>query len=263
MLVKDKVAVVTGIGPGMGKEIALILARNGAKLAIGARTFKTVNETAQEIRDMGGEVITATVDLAKEEDCRGIVAQAAEKFGGVDIVVQNGAVVGDGKSVEDADPDMWNYAFAANVMGSVYLYKEALPHMKRRGDGRIILINSGAGNNRPRLGHGPYAATKAALASVVRSIAVEAGAFGVRCNGVHLGAVDGELYRYWVREIGAPRHGMTEEQYDAMYYQEYNPLGYVPLAHEYAGTVLFLASDLSRPLTGQAISVNGGEWMGL
>jgi len=263
MLLRDKVAVITGIGPGMGKEIALLFAQHGAKLAIGARSPKTTEETAAEIRALGGEVVTATVDLAQEASCRAIVDLAAKTFGTVDIVVQNGAVIGDYKSVEDATPEVWRHCFEANVMGSLFLYQQALPYMKAKGDGRVILINSGAGNNRPRLGLAPYGASKAALASLVRSIAVEAGRYGVRCNGVHLGAVDGENYRVWVKEIGAPRYNMSVEEYDDMFYNEYVSLGYIPPAHEYAGTVLFLASDLARPLTGQAISVNGGEWQGL
>jgi NAD(P)-dependent dehydrogenase (short-subunit alcohol dehydrogenase family) len=262
MLVRDKVAIVTGIGPGMGKEIALLLARHGAKLAIGARTTKTVDETAAEIRALGGEVVTATVDLSKEDSCRAIVAQAVKQFGGVDIIVQNGAAVGDYKLVEDADPETWRYVFEANVMGPVYLFKAALPYLKARGDGRVILINSGAGNNRAPMGLAPYAASKGALACLVRSIAVEAGSYGVRCNGVHLGGIDGDNHSNWIKDIAAPAYGMTTEQFMKMRYNEYLPLRYVPTAEECAGIVLFLASDLARPITGQAISVNGGEWFG-
>src|ERR1700752_571894 len=97
MLISGKVAVITGIGPGMGKEIALLFARHGAKLAIGARRPETVDETAAEIRARGGEVITAKVDLTQEASCRAIVAQPVEAYGGVDIVVQNGAMIGDYK----------------------------------------------------------------------------------------------------------------------------------------------------------------------
>jgi NAD(P)-dependent dehydrogenase (short-subunit alcohol dehydrogenase family) len=262
MLIRDKVAVVTGIGPGMGKEIALLLARNGAKLAIGARGAATVAETAAEIRAFGGEVITATTDLSNEESCTAIVRQAAEAFGGVDIVVQNGAAIGDYKLVEDADPATWRYLFEANVMGPVYLYKAALPYMKAKGDGRIILINSGAGINRAPPGLAPYGVSKAGLAGLVRSIALEAGRYGVRCNGVHLGGVDGANHRQWVQNIAAPSYGMTEDQFMEMRYNEYLPMRYVPTAAESAGIVLFLASDLARPITGQAISVNGGEWFG-
>jgi len=260
MLIAGKVAVVTGIGPGMGKEIALLLARNGARLAIGARSTGTVEETAAEIRAMGGEVVTAVTDLASDESCRAIVAQAAEAYGGVDIVVQNGAAIGDYKLVEDADPVVWRNLFEANVMGSVYLFKAALPHMKAAGDGRVILINSGAGINRAPAGLAPYGVSKAGLAGLVRSIALEAGKYGVRCNGVHLGGVDGENHRGWVENIAAPAYGMTPEQFMEMRYNEYLPLRTIPTAEECAGIVLFLASDLARPITGQAFSVNGGEW---
>jgi NAD(P)-dependent dehydrogenase (short-subunit alcohol dehydrogenase family) len=262
LLVKNKVAMVTGIGPGMGKEIALLLARHGAKLAIGARSSKTVDETATEIRALGGEVITAIIDLSSETSCRAMVEQTAEHFGGIDIIVQNGAAIGDYKLVEDADPQVWRAVFEANVMGPVYLFKAALPFLKARGDGRVVLINSGAGNNRAPIGLAPYAASKGALAALVRSIAVEAGAHGVRCNGVHLGGIDGENHAHWVKEIAAPSYGMTTEQFMQMRYNEYLPLRSVPTAEECAGVVLFLASDLARPITGQAISVNGGEWFG-
>jgi NAD(P)-dependent dehydrogenase (short-subunit alcohol dehydrogenase family) len=262
MLVKDKIAVVTGIGPGMGKEIALLLARHGAKLAIGARSPDAVEKTASEIRALGGEVLTATIDLANRASCLSMVARTVETFGGVDILVQNGAAIGDYKLVEDAEPETWRQLFEANVLGSVYLFQAALPSMKARGDGRVILINSGAGNNRTPPGLGPYGVTKAGLAGLVRSIALEAGRHGVRCNGVHLGGVDGDNHRSWIRDVAAPAYGMTAERYIRMRYDEYLPLRYIPTASECAGIVLFLASELARPITGQAFSVNGGEWFG-
>lgn len=262
MLLKDKVAVITGIGPGMGRETALLFARHGAKLVIGARRADTVEQTAADIRQLGGEVITASTDLADAASCEEIVNRAVETFGGVDIVVQNGAASGNFKLVEDADPQVWRDVFETNVMGSVYLFKAALPSMKAKGDGRIILINSGAGINRTPPGLAPYGVTKSGLAGLVRSIAVEAGAYGVRCNGVHLGGIDGKGHRDWIRNIAAPGYDMTEDQYIEMRYNEYLPLRYIPPADECAGVVLFLASDFARPITGQAFSVNGGEWMG-
>jgi NAD(P)-dependent dehydrogenase (short-subunit alcohol dehydrogenase family) len=259
-LVEGKVAVVTGIGPGMGKEIALLLARHGAKLVIGARSAATVDETAYEIRAMGGEVVTQRVDLTDHASCTAIIDKAVAVYGGVDIVVQNGAMVGDFKSVEEADLDVWRQLYEANCLSAVTLFKAALPSMKARGDGRIILINSGGANNRAPHGLASYAASKAALAALVRSIAIEAGAYGIRCNGVHLGGIDGENHRSWLEDIAAPSYGMTTEQFMDVRYNEFLPLRYIPTAEESAGVVVFLASDLARPITGQAISVNGGEW---
>lgn len=183
-----------------------------------------------------------------------------EAYGGVDIIVQNGAAIGDFKRVEDADAQVWRDLYEANVLGPIAIFKAALPSMKARGDGRIILINSGAGNNRAPEGLAPYGASKSALASLVRSIALEAGQYGIRCNGVHLGGVDGKEHRDWINHIAAPSYGMTPEAFMEMRYREYLPLRYIPPPEECAGTVLFLASDLARPVTGQAISVNGGEW---
>jgi len=260
-LVEGKVAVVTGIGPGMGREIALLLARNGAKLVIGARGAAAVDETADAIRALGGAVETQRVDLTDHSSCTAIVEKAAKRFGGVDIVVQNGAMIGDYKRVEEADLDVWRTLYEANCLSAITLYKAALPAMQAKHDGRIVLINSGAGNNRPPIGLAPYAASKAGLASLVRSIAIEAGAYGIRCNGVHLGGIDGENHRIWIEQIAAPAYNMTTEQYLEMRYNEYLPLRTLPTAEEAAGTVLFLASDLARCVTGQAISVNGGEWM--
>lgn len=259
-LIEGKVAVVTGIGPGMGREIALLLARHGAKLVIGARSTAAVDETADEIRAAGGTVETQRVDLTDHASCTAIVDKAIARFGGVDIVVQNGAMIGDYKSIEDADLDVWRQLYEANCLSAITLFKAALPSMKAQHDGRIVLVNSGAGNNRPPPGLASYGASKGALASLVRSIAVEAGAYGIRCNGVHLGGVDGDNHRVWIEQIAAPAYGMTTAQYMEMRYNEYLPLRTIPTAEDSAGTVLFLASDLSRPITGQAISVNGGEW---
>ena len=259
-LLDGKVAVVTGIGPGMGRSIAVQLAQHGAKLVIGARSTEATEKTAQEIRGFGGAVLTQRVDQAEQASVQAFVGRAIDAYGGVDIVVHNGAASGDNKLVEDADLDVWRQLYEANCLSAISLYKAALPSMKARGDGRIILINTGASNNRPHPGLAPYAATKAGLASLVRSIALEAGKYGIRCNGVHLGGIDGENYRNRVEHFTAPARGMTTEQYMEMRYNEYLPLRYVPTADECAGVVVFLASDLARSMTGQAISVNGGEW---
>jgi NAD(P)-dependent dehydrogenase (short-subunit alcohol dehydrogenase family) len=259
MLLKDKIAVITGIGPGLGREIALQFSGNGAKLAIGARSADTLNRVAAEIRDSGGEVITIPTDLTSRESCHAIVEAAIDRFGGVDILVQNGHDAGDWKSVEDADADSWRRIMDTNLFGALHLFQACLPSMKAKGDGRIVFVNSGAGNNRAPVGLSAYGASKAALASLVRSIALENGRHGIRCNGVHMGVIDGGNVRPWF-EAMAKQKGQPIEQYLEEYYDQNLPLRYVPTPQECAGSVLFLASDLARCMTGQAISVNGGEW---
>ncbi len=259
LLSPGKVAVVTGIGPGLGREIALGLAANGAKLAIGARSADQLESVAAEIRTAGGEVIAQRTDLTDRGSCRALVDSAIDRFGGVDILVQNGHDPGDWSSVEDADPDHWRKVMETNLFGALHLYQACLPSMKAKGDGRIVFVNSGAANNRAPQGLSAYAASKAALASLVRSIALENGRYGIRCNSAHMGVIDGNNVRPWFQAM-ANQKGQSIEQYMEEYYDANLPLRYVPTPKECAGTVLFLVSDLARTVTGQAISCNGGEW---
>jgi len=259
LLPAGKVAVVTGIGPGLGREIALGFAALGARLAIGARSTGVLNEVAEEIRAGGGEVIAQSTDLTSRDSCRALVAAAVERFGGADILVQNGHDPGDWSSVEDADADYWRKVMDTNLFGALHLYQACLPSMKAKGDGRIVFVNSGAANNRAPQGLAAYAASKAALAALVRSIALENGRYGIRCNGAHMGVMEGGNVRPWF-EAMAKQKGQTIEQYMEEYYDANLPLRYVPTPGECAGTVIFLASDLARTVTGQAVSCNGGEW---
>jgi NAD(P)-dependent dehydrogenase (short-subunit alcohol dehydrogenase family) len=241
----------------MGRSIALALAREGASLALGSRNESRLRAIAKEAEAFGHPVIAVPTDLADRESCRRLVSAAIERFGGVDILVQNGMDAGDWTPVADADPDRWHEIMEVNFFGALHLVQAVVPSMKQRGEGRIILINSGAGVDPPPTA-GAYAASKAAMASLVRSVATELGPFGIRANGIHLGAVDGDNIRGWL-EDQARKRGISMDQclkeFNALF-----PLRYVPPPDEYAGTVVFLASDLSRPITGQGICVNAGRW---
>ncbi|MBK6277268.1 MAG: SDR family oxidoreductase [Gammaproteobacteria bacterium] len=137
-----------------------------------------------------------------------------------------------------------------NLFGALSLFQACLPSMRARGDGRLIFVTSGAANNRPPGYLASYAASKAALASLVRSIAIEHGKDGIRCNGVHLGPVDGENFRPWIAGL-AEQKGLSFEKCFSDYLEAEFPLRYVPTARECAGTVPYLASDLARVVTGQ------------
>jgi NAD(P)-dependent dehydrogenase (short-subunit alcohol dehydrogenase family) len=257
MLLENKVAIITGVGPGMGRATALAFAREGASLALGARTEDRVRAIAKEAEAFGHPVIAMPTDLTDRDSCRRIVDAAVERFGRADILVQNGADGGDFKPAAEADPDRWRRIMEANFFGSLHLVQAVVPSMKQRGEGRIILINSGAGVD-PMPLFGGYAASKAALASLVRSLATELGPFGIRANGVHLGPVDEDNHRRW-QQIQARKAGVPVEEFYKRFTAIF-PLRYVPSPEECAGTVLFLASDLSRPITGQGIYVNAGRF---
>ena len=261
MLLENKVAVITGIGIGSGRSIAVAFAEHGARLVIGARNAAYVNEVAGEIKSKGGQVVAFPMDLSKKEDCEAIVAKAVSEFGGVDVLVQNGHTVGDyPHTVSEADPDNWRAALDVNLFGAIHLYKACFPHMKARGDGRVILINSGAANYKPPEGLSSYSASKAAMASLARSIAVEDGRHGIRANSVHYGPM-GEKFMPTV-EMMVKETGRSVEEELQIYCDAELALKYLPSADESAGTAVFLASELARVVTGQSISVNGGQWFG-
>jgi NAD(P)-dependent dehydrogenase (short-subunit alcohol dehydrogenase family) len=258
LLVEGKVAVVTGIGPGMGREIALLLARNGASLAIGARNAERLRGVGAEIEALGRQVLYRATDLTSRDSCRSLVQAALERFGRLDILVQNGHDPGDGKLVEEADPEAWRRNLDCNFFGALHLVQACIASMKLQRDGRIILVNSG-GAFQPPAGLASYAAGKAAMASLVRSLAVELGRYGIRANGVHLGMVEGENVDGWIREQ-ARQSGRSAEELRRDFATQRYPLQHIPTPEECAGAVLFLASDLSRAVTGQAMMVNGGEY---
>ncbi|MBP1685260.1 MAG: short-chain dehydrogenase/reductase [Deltaproteobacteria bacterium] len=257
MLLENKVAVVTGVGPGMGRSIVHLFAREGASLALGARNAERLQTIAREAEAVGRPVIAMPTDHTDRDSGRRLVHAAVDRFGGIDILVQNGADIGDFVAAADADPDRWREIMEANFFGALHLVQAVVPSMKQRGEGRIIFINSGAGIDPAPL-FGGYGASKAALASLVRSLATELGPFGIRANGVHLGPVNEDHYQRWA-EDEARKAGTSVEQWTKQFVTIF-PLRYVPPPDECAGTVLFLASDLSRPITGQAICVNAGRF---
>lgn len=255
MLLKDKVAIVTGIGPGMGRAIALACAREGAKLAIGARRAPQLEEVAAEIEAVGAQVIALPTDIADRQQCQRLVEATVKHFGAIDILVQNAAHGGDFTPAASADPDSWRAIMDCNFFGALHLTQLCVPHMKDRGDGRIILINSGAALGPPP-NFGAYAASKSALSSLVRSLAVELGGDGIRVNGVSLGLIDGESFGAYAARL-AKRSGRSVDEI-LQEVAESLPLGTIPSPEDCAGAIVFLASDLARPITGQNIRVNGG-----
>jgi len=257
MLLLDKVAIVTGIGPAMGRSIALAYAREGAKLVLAARRTDRLQAVVDEVEATGAEVIALPTDITDRAACSQLVDAALERFGRVDILVQNGHYDGDYKIVADSNPDDWRAIMEVNLFGALHLVQLVAPSMRGQGDGRIVLINTGASTDPPPT-LGAYAASKAALASLVRTIAVELGPEGIRANGVQLGSVQGENWQGWV-ETGSQEAGMTPEEFERDQCKNI-PLRCVPTADECAGAVVFLASDLSSPITGQSLAVNAGSW---
>jgi len=251
------VAVVTGIGPGMGRSIALGFARRGVDLVLAARRPQHLDPVADEVRALGGDPLVVRTDISDRDSCHALIEATVERFGRIDHLVQNAHHEGDWRSVAEPDVDSWRAIFDINLYGALYLVEAAVPKMRDAGGGSIVLVNSGAVLSNPaRLG--AYTASKAALAGAARTLAVEVGEWGIRVNGVFLGGVAGDNILHAAEAQGAAL-GITAEEWIAQRNASL-PLRHMPTPDECAGTVLFLCSDLAAAVTGQHISVNGGQW---
>lgn len=254
-LLDGKVAFVSGIGPGMGTDIARLFAEHGARLVLGARTPERCEALADEL---GTEALAVRIDVTDRATCDAAVAAAVERFGRLDVLVNNAFHDGDFKRFLDADLDSWKATTEVNLWGTLGLTQAVARQMKEQGDGgRIVMVNT-MSTVRIQERFGAYAASKAALATATKTLAKELGAFGIRVNAVHPGYIWGdsvEQYFHWQ----AQKKGISfDEQYQSVAGE--TALGYLPHSAEIAGSVLFLASDLARPVTGQALHVNAGHW---
>jgi NAD(P)-dependent dehydrogenase (short-subunit alcohol dehydrogenase family) len=260
MLLEGRVAIVTGIGPGIGREAALALAREGADIALGARTEEKLREVAAEIEALGRKALVVPTNIAKEEDCRAIADATVQAFGRIDTLVQNAFKQPPMRRIEDEDAKEWERAFRINVIGSLSMAKAVLPAMKEQKAGSIVFVSSlSARNNDVTLG--AYSAAKAALLSVARTMAREWGAYGIRVNSVAPGHVYGPNLEWYFHHLAKEQNRPFEEvkgEIDAL-----SPLNKIATSEEVARTILFLASDLSSGMTGQTIDVNAGAWMPL
>ena len=253
-----KVAIVTGIGPGMGRSVAVGFAENGVDVVLAARRKERLEAVADEIRALGRDPLVVPTDISDRDACRALVDATIERFGGVDFLVQNGHDEGDWTPAADADPDRWRQAFEVNYFGALNLAQAAIPSMRARGGGAMVFVNTGGSlNNPPRMG--AYANSKAALASLVRQLARENGRDGIRVNGVYLGATAGETLNGAAIQVSKAM-GITAEEWLERKPEEF-ALGFIPTPDQCAGSVLFLCSDWAQPVTGVHFAANAGQWI--
>jgi NAD(P)-dependent dehydrogenase (short-subunit alcohol dehydrogenase family) len=239
----------------MGRAIARGSAREGVDVVIASRRRERLEPIAEEIRALGREAVVVPADLSNRDDCRAVVDAAIERFGRLDHLVQNGHHAGDWVRVADADPDSWQQVFDVNFFGSLHLIQAAVPVMSDSSS--IVLVNSGAAlRNPPTMG--AYSASKAAMASLVRTSALELGP-KIRVNGIFLGPVTGESLDNGAAATAAAT-GITEEEFFRQRAQDL-PIRQIPTPEQCAGSVLFFCSRLAAPVTGQHLSVNGGQWV--
>lgn len=255
MKLKDKVAIITGGGYGIGRVIALGFVAEGARVCIAARTKDRLEDTAREIEAVGGQVLTVQTDIAREEDVESMIAQTVERFGALDILVNNAAAEGPTLPIHEMDSEDWRHVVDVNLNGLFYCTKHALRAMIPRRSGNIINIGSIAGVYAYPM-RTPYNATKWAIGGVTQTIAAEVGPHNIRCNCLSPGPTEGERsYRVIQKRADA-----SDKTFDEMkkWYEDQIPLRRFIRAEEVASTAVFLASDDSSGITAQHFCVSGG-----
>lgn len=240
---EDKVAVVTGAGRGIGREIALAFAGAGADVVLASRTEQALHETRASIEQLGREGLVVPTDISQPSDVRELADRTLDRFGPVDVLVNNSGVTGVSAPLWEIEPPDWQATFDVNVTGTYLCCRAFLPSMIERRSGSLIVIGSMTGK-RPLWGRSPYAASKMALVGMVRTLAAEIGGYGVRVNLISPGAVEGERIEWVVRQQAEGRGISVEEA--RLELANAAPLGRFVPPGDVASVAVFLASEQAR-----------------
>jgi NAD(P)-dependent dehydrogenase (short-subunit alcohol dehydrogenase family) len=256
MLLKNRVALITGSGRGIGRAMARLFAGEGAAVFLTARTEAELVSAVAEIGKVGSSAAYATGDLAREADCARIVAAAREKFGRIDILVNNAGHYGPVVPVEEYPVEEFDNVLSVHLRAAFLLSKLVLPEMYARASGVILNISSLSAKSAFSWGSA-YAAAKAGMLGLTRVNAAEAGRKGVRVNALCPGPVTETIMSKELGAVLAKKLGVSAEEQLAGFLGGLLQ-GRGQTADEIARAALFLCSDQSSAITGQAINVDGG-----
>lgn len=248
--VSGKAALVTGAGTGLGRASALLLAKEGARVAVTDINEQTAGETAELIVADGGESFHLHQDVAQLEDWQHVMREIEERFGHLDILVNN-AGIAIARNIETTTAEEWRRTMAINLDGVFYGCQQAIPLMKQRG-GSIVNLSSIDGI----IGESElaaYCASKGGVRTLTKAVAVHCGeqGYGIRCNSIHPGYVWTPQTENYLRDLGT----LDAERKKAI---ARHPIGYLGEPNDIAYMVLYLASDESRFVTGAEMVVDGG-----
>lgn len=259
MVLEGKTVIVSGVGPGLGGEIALRVLRDGANLVIGARNRDKLDGIAKELDPSGQRVLAHAFDITDEGACRGLVAAAEERFGGVDAMIQVAALDTAFGGIDETTADDWRGVMEVNVIGSVQLTKACVPAMEKRGGGSVVLIGSQSYALPPDFAQLAYASSKGALLSAGLQLANELGPKKIRVNSViptwMWGPPVERFIKYQAKERGV-EPGVVKAEIEAKF-----PIGEIPADDDVAEVCVLFCSDRMRMVTGQYLRVDGGEKM--
>lgn len=244
MRLKDKVAIVTGSGRGLGKGIAMKLAKEGAKVIIA--DMAAADDTVAEIEALGGTASAFAVNVSKQEEVQALVKYAIDTYGTLDIMVNNAGINRDGM-LHKMPVENWQLVIDVDLTGVFYGTQEALKYMRTKGSGRIINISSGSwlGN----IGQANYAAAKAGVVGLTKTAARESARKGITCNVICPGFIETDM----TLKLKTVNDGAA---WDSM--MQRIPMGYAGKPSDVGNMVAFLASDEAAYITSEVINVGGG-----
>ncbi len=260
MLLEGKVLIVSGVGPGLGGEVAKIAMRDGARVVIAARGAAKLDAIAKELDPSGARVGPHAFDLTDPAACEGLVAFAEQRFGGVDALVQVAAfdaVFGD---LAATKADDWRRVMEVNVIGTTQLCRAVVPALERRGGGAIVLIGSQSYALPPDTPQLAYASSKGALMSAMIQMAKELGPKKIRVNTVVPTWMWGPPVQAYVK-WQAKQRKVSEAEVEAEITRKF-PIGAIPADEDVAEVIALFCSDRMRMVTGQFLRVDGGEKLG-
>jgi len=259
MLLEGKVMVVSGVGPGLGREIAAAAVRDGASVMMGARTQANLEAATEEIDPSGERVGWQVTDITDAAQCKRLADAAVEKFGTIDALANCAAFDNVFGGVQEANFEEWRTVFDTNVIGTLQVCQAVIPHLKANGGGAIVFIGS-QGMFWPPKGffQTAYQSSKAGLVSAVYHLANELGADKIRVNTVVPTWMWGPPVEGYVNGT-AEAQGVAPEQIIAGITANM-PLGEIPTDGDVAEAVVFFASDRARMITAQTLMVNAGEF---
>jgi 3-oxoacyl-[acyl-carrier protein] reductase len=245
MLLKNKIALITGAGRGLGKATAVAMAKEGVSVAVLSRTKSELEETATLVEKEGGKALVLPVDISDEKAVRAAVERTVSDLGAIHILVNCAAIVGPAAPVHEVDPDDWDRTLAINLNGIRQLCQEAIPHLIEGGGGRIINVTSGLAQIAMPL-FGAYSVSKAGVNHMTRIMAEELRGFDIQVNGLDPGIMDTKMQEE-IREMGPEVLGKTLHAQ----FVSFKETGHLRPPEEVARLAIFLVSVHSMGITGE------------
>ena len=250
-LLKNKIALVTGAAQGIGREISLAFAEQGADVMMADIAGRKVTSAAQEIAACTGRrVMGMALDVSKKAQVEAVIRAMVEELGGIDILVNNAGILRPNLLVNIPEED-WEAVYAVNVKGAFLCSQAAANEMIRQGRGGSILLIASASGKKPDPEGAAYCSSKSAQIGLMRVLALELGPYGIRSNAILPGATDTEMLRGLFVKVPDLKDVLASR----------TPLGKMATPRDQANAAVFLASELASHITGEQLVVSGGEFM--